>query len=166
VSTALHCAVRALPATLDSALRAATHLKVGDAALRAEGGLSGWQMLPRSCWRLLSTMMRSKSEDQLRRKMAVETMGADSGFPTMRADMTPHGMERDVVSLPYWQRSLLAALSYVRLTLPRTLTPALFNQSRYTVLVGDPPHREVAVGALVCRKNQATTLRKLLPRAW
>ena len=57
-------------------------------------------MLPRSCWRLLSTMMRSKSEDQLRRKMAVETMGADSGFPTMRADMTPAGMERDVVSVP------------------------------------------------------------------
>ena len=48
----------------------------------------------------------------------------------------------------------------------RTLTTAPFNQSRYTVLVGDPPHREVAVGALVCRKNQATTLRKLLPRAW
>ena len=88
-----------------------------------------------------------------------------SGAP-FRTRKDPHdGMERDVVSLPYWQRSLLAALSYVRLTLPRTLTPALFNQSRYTVLVGDPPHREVAVGALVCRKNQATTLRKLLPRA-
>ena len=35
-----------------------------------------------------------------------------------------------------------------------------------TVLVGDPPHRELAVGALVCRRKQAATLRKLLPRAW
>ena len=57
-------------------------------------------MLPRSCRRLLSTMLRSKSEEQLRRRMAVETMGADCGFPTMRADMTPAGMERDVVSVP------------------------------------------------------------------
>eukprot|EP00802_Teleaulax_amphioxeia_P009173 Tamp_09189.p1 GENE.Tamp_09189~~Tamp_09189.p1 ORF type:complete len:633 (-),score=98.66 Tamp_09189:315-2111(-) len=38
--------------------------------------------------------------------------------------------------------------------------------SRMTVLVGDPPHRELAVGALVCRRKQAATLRKLLPRAW
>ena len=28
------------------------------------------------------------------------------------------------------------------------------------------PHRELAVGALVCRRKQAATLRKLLPRAW
>jgi hypothetical protein len=89
----------------------ASHLQsrpdVGDAAPRAEVGLSRWQMLPRSCRRLLRTTLRSKSEEQLRRRMAVETMGADCGFPTMRADMTPDGMERDVVSAPYWQRSLL-----------------------------------------------------------
>lgn len=35
-----------------------------------------------------------------------------------------------------------------------------------TRLVGEPPHRQVAVGALVCARNHAATLRKLLPRAW
>jgi len=35
-----------------------------------------------------------------------------------------------------------------------------------TVLVGDPPRREVAVGALVCDRRYAATVRKLLPRAW
>ena len=35
-----------------------------------------------------------------------------------------------------------------------------------TRLVGEPPHRQVAVGALLCARQHAATLRKLLPRAW
>ena len=35
-----------------------------------------------------------------------------------------------------------------------------------TRLVGEPPHRQVAVGALLCARKHAATLRKLLPRAW
>lgn len=35
-----------------------------------------------------------------------------------------------------------------------------------TVLVGDIPRRELAVGALICDRKDATRIRKLLPRSW